>query len=342
MKIGIIGAGMFGFSLSYHLGKKHFDDPDIKIMCYDLNKQLIDHLEKYRMHLYHFGNKQLFPNTVFTNDIKNLVENTNILIIAVTSQAIRDTIRNIKLLLKDDIIIINTSKALERNTGKIFSQVIAEELSEINIKYTLAKLSGGTFAIDIINEAPLGVDIACENQDVMREIQNIFHDRRLRVYGNNDLTGVEYAGAFKNIIAIFAGIVNGLGMPYGSETHMISRAAKEAKDIAMALGAKPYTFSMGSQCWGNDLWMSCTGKSRNREYGYLIGSGYDPEEAWIKMKSEHRLVEGYFTVESIPILLKNSQIKAPILQEIYNIVYNGKNPKSSIGDLMFREIENIE
>lgn len=172
-------------------------------------------------------------------------------------------------------------------------------------------------------------------------MQEIFHSGTLRIYGNTDILGVEYAGAFKNVIAILAGIINGLDLPYGSETHMISRAAKEAKNIAVALGAKPHTFSMESQCWGNDLWMSCTGKSRNREFGKLIGKGLSPKEALEKMETEHKLVEGYYTTGAIPKLSKKTNVNAPIFNEIYKIVYEEKDASESIKYLMSRKLETI-
>jgi len=195
-------------------------------------------------------------------------------------------------------------------TAKTFSEVISEELGN-SLRYALAKLSGGTFAQDIVNDAPLGADIACPDKGALKKLQTIFHSKTLRIYPNTDLLVVEYAGAFKNVIVILAGIVNGLKLPYGSETHMISRASKEAKEIAVKLGAKPHTFSMESQCWGNDPWMSCTGKSRNREFGKLIGIGYSPEEALKKMEKDCKLVEGYYTVKTIPKLCEKTGVKAP-------------------------------
>jgi len=342
LKIAIIGTGMFGFSLAYHLGKKHLVDNEVTIIAHDSNFELIEYLQKYRMHLYHFGNKKIFPNISFTKDREILIKDADIVILAVISQAIRNILREIKSYLKDGVIILNTAKAIEIETAKTFYEVVNEEMKSIHISYTIAKLSGGTFADDLVNEAPLGADIACENPFVLKKLQGIFHDRTLRIYGNSDLIGVEYAGAFKNIIAIFAGIINGLSFPYGSETHMISRAAKEAKEIAIALGSKPLTFSMESQCWGNDLWMSCTGKSRNREFGRLIGSGLSPEEALEKMKTAHKLVEGYYAVGAIPKLCRNASVDTPILNEIYRIIYEGKNAKKSIGDLMERDAEYIE
>jgi len=341
MKIGVVGTGMFGFALARYLGKKYERDRTVEIMAYDRNKKLIKHLREFRTHLYHFKNKKLPENVELTGSKKELTEGSEIIVMAIPSQAIRETIREMRGHLEDGVIILNTAKALEIGTAKTFSEVISEEL-ENSLRYTLAKLSGGTFAQDIVNDAPLGADIACPDKGVLKKLQTIFHSKTLRIYPNTDLLGVEYAGAFKNAIAILAGIVNGLKLPYGSETHMISRASKEAKEIAVKLGAKPHTFSMESQCWGNDLWMSCTGKSRNREFGKLIGIGYSPEEALKKMEEDRKLVEGYYTVNSIPKLSEETGVKAPILNEIYKIVYEGKHPRKSIEDIMKMEAEKIK
>ena len=341
MKIGIIGSGMFGFSIARHLGKKHIKNKNISIFTYDTNKKLIDHLKKTRTHLYHFKGTNLPKNVFFTHDIKEVIIDSDIVIMAVNSSSVKEVTHEIKSYLKSGVIIVNTAKALEIDSAMTFSQVIDEELEKTKIKYILAKLSGGMFAEDLINDAPLGADIACGNKKALEYLQNVFHNENLRIYSNTDLSGVEYAGAFKNVIAIFAGVINGLGLPYGSETHMISRAANEAEQIALKLGAKKQTFSMQSQCWGNDMWMSCTGKSRNRNFGMLIGQGLSPQKAIDKLEKEHKLVEGYYTVKAIPKLIKKTKCEAPIFKEIYEIVYKNKDPLKAIKQLMRRTAENI-
>ncbi len=342
MKISVVGTGMFGFALSRYLGKKYLKNKDVEIKAYDSNKEVINHLKNYRTHLYHFKDKKLPSNVSLTTDKKELIMNAEIVILVIPSTAIREVIAEIRKFLEEDVVILNTAKALEIKSAKIFSEVIKEEMSTTPINYEIAKISGGTFARDLVYGAPLGADIACENHSILKKLQEVFHSNNLRIYGNSDLIGVEYAGAFKNVIAILAGIIFGLKLPYGSETHMISRAAKEAKDIAVALGAMPHTFSMECQCWGNDLWMSCTGKSRNREFGRLIGKGLTPKDALDKMETEHRLVEGYYTTKAFPILCKKTDVEVPIFNEIYEIVHKNKNPPESIEYLMDREAEYIE
>ena len=311
-------------------------------MACDSNKELIKYLQEHHMHLYHFKNKKISGNITFTSDKKKVTHDADFVIISVSSQATRETIHEIKDCLKEDTIILNTAKALEIGTAKTFYEVVKEELKKTSVRYYVAKLSGGTFAEDIINAAPLGADIACEEHFALEKIQKIIHSNNLRIYGNTDMIGVEYAGAFKNIIAIFAGIINGLGLPYGSETHIISRAAKEAADIALKFGAKPHTFSMGSQCWGNDLWMSCTGRSRNREFGRIIGEGMTAQTALNMLQKKHKLVEGYYTVKVIPRLCNKAKVEAPIFNEIYKMIYENKKPSESIEYLMSRDVEYIE
>lgn len=341
MKISIIGIGAFGYSLTYHLGNKYLKDENITIRAHDSNSKLMEHVRKYRTHLYHFKGKKIPPNILLSEKKSLLVKNADIVILAVTSQSIRGIIKEIKDYLRNGVIIINTAKALEIGTGKIFSEVVKEELTESVTQYHLAKLSGGTFAVDLINSAPLGAEIACENLEILKRLQIVLSSNNLRIYANSDLIGVEYAGAFKNIIAIFAGIIKGLKLPYGSETHMISRAAKESKEIAVKLGAKSHTFSVESQCWGNDLWMSCTGRSRNKEFGMLIGAGLSPKKAIEKMQLENKMVEGYFTTNVIPMLIKKAGIEAPIFNQIYNIIHKNASPSKSIESLMNRQLENI-
>lgn len=341
MKISIVGTGMFGFAIGRHLAKKYLADDTIIVITYDSNAELMQHLRRYRTHLYHFKDKKMPPNVSFASDKKELIEDADVIVLAVTSQAVRSIVEEIKDYFKNGVIILNTAKALEIKTGKIFSDVIKEEITNTAINYCNAKLSGGTFAVDLVNDVPLGADIACVNISALKKLQEIFHGKTLRIYGNTDLVGVEYAGAFKNVIAILAGIINGLGLPYGSETHIISRAAKEAKEIAVALGGKPHTFSMESQCWGNDLWMSCTGKSRNREFGRLVGTGLSPSDALEEMKAGRKLVEGYYTAEAIPQLCEKAKMDSPILYEIYNMVYEEKEPNKSIKHLMNRKAGHI-
>lgn len=332
---------MFGFALAKHFGEKYKTNNQYQIMSYDRNKEVVEHINRNKCHPYHFPHVKLSNKNKITNDIQSFIADADILILAVPSQSVRAVARDAKKYINKNLIIVNTAKALECKTNKRLSEVINEELSGNEYTHRLAHFSGGTIAQDIVNGAPLGADIACENIQTCKMLQDMFSNENLRVYGNTDMIGIEYAGAFKNVIAILTGITNGMGLPYGSETHLISRAAKEAKDIAVRLGAKEHTFSMESQAWGNDLWMSCTGDTRNRYFGKLIGEGLTSEEALKVLEREHKIAEGYYTAKIIPYLCKKTNYHSTVLVNIYEIVYNNDACNVAIKNIMDKELEII-
>lgn len=339
INISIYGCGMFGFALAKHFGEKYKTNNQYKIMSYDRNKEVVEHINRNKCHPYHFPHVKLSDKNKITNDIQSFIADADILILAVPSQSVRAVARDAKKYINKNLIIVNTAKALECKTNKRLSEVINEELSGNEYTHRLAHFSGGTIAQDIVNGAPLGADIACENIQTCKMLQDMFSNENLRVYGNTDMIGIEYAGAFKNVIAILAGITNGMGLPYGSETHLISRAAKEAKDIAVRLGAKEHTFSMESQAWGNDLWMSCTGDTRNRYFGELIGKGESPDNALQILKNDHKIAEGYNTAKIIPKLSKDVGCDLDILMHIHYILFNHKKCSTAINEIMNTELD---
>ena len=329
LKISVYGLGNFGYALLKHLTKEQ-TLKRFRLFGYDINRQLIQHLIKHRRHISHHRTTVINKKVEFARSVEEFIQNTDILILAVTSAAIKDVVFKIKPHINQDIIILNTAKALENHSGKRFSQVISQQLSCLSHQYHLAMLSGGTIASDLFQHEPLGVDIACKNKKTLSLLQNIFTSDNLDVYPTTDLVGVEYASAFKNVIAILAGIVHGLGFSYGSETHLISRAAAEAERLAIHLGAKAKTFSLASQCWGNDLLMSCTGNTRNRKFGILIGKSKSGSEALKKIKKEKITVEGINTLQVMKKIIGGNSSCYPLLFHINEIVFRNKNPRETI------------
>jgi glycerol-3-phosphate dehydrogenase (NAD(P)+) len=201
--------------------------------------------------------------------------------------------------------------------------------------YFYSVLAGRTIASDLFSHEPLGADIACTDCNTCVKLADLFNSETLNVYATDDVKGVEYAGAFKNVIAIFAGIVSGLGLSYGSETHFISRASGNIKNLCVRkLGAQEKTFSMESQSWGNDYWMSCTGNTRNRQYGILIGRGNSPSEALEIMKKERKSVEGVNTLKVLMDVIGNDTEHYPILTAVHKIVVGEEPPREVIHELM--------
>jgi glycerol-3-phosphate dehydrogenase (NAD(P)+) len=333
-KISIYGIGNFGFALLKHLDKKA-DKGQFSLHMYDRNKKLRDSLRKEGVHLIHHKNIKISKNVVVEESPKNLVNGADILILAVTSNAIKEVVSNIKSYINKKIIILNTAKALDSTTGERPSVIIKNSLKGVKYPVSVAMMAGGTIAKDLFYENPLGADIACKNKKTLETLKDIFVSDNLNVYTTSDIVGVEYAAAFKNVVSISAGIMKGLNFSYGSETHIISRLSGEIKKLVVTkLGGKCATFSTESQCWGNDMLMSATGNTRNREFGILIGKGYDPKKALEKMKKENKTVEGINTVKVIKKIMNKYNYNPPLLYEMSVIILKNKDPKKSILSLM--------
>jgi len=334
MKIAIYGIGAFGFAITKHLSENLKRNPNYSLFAYDRNPKLMKKLRRSRKHLYHHPKVKVNKKVNFVSSPQELIDQADVLILAVTSSSIPEVMKQCQKFINKDIVIVNLAKALYYKTGQRFSQVVEQILEKSSFKHSYAALGGGTIAADLFQQEPLGIDIASKDKKTLRILSRIFTSDNLNVYTTTDLPGVEYAGAFKNVISILAGIICGMGFSYGSETHFITRAAHE---IALFLQKKakvsPLTFSIQSQCWGNDLWLSCTGNTRNRQYGMLIGKGNSPQQALKIMGKKHKTVEGINTIRILKKLLPNKR-QYPIMQGIYEIVIQGRKPKPIIQELM--------
>lgn len=340
MKITIYGSGTFGFVLARHFGSMAEDKRDVwTTIFYGRNAELVEIIRKTRVHPIHFPDIQLPADVVVTSNRKDAVENTDLIVLAVSAQAVRDAIRDISVHITNDLIILNGAKGLELNTNLRLSQVIKQELENVDYDCKVAVFSGGTIAGEMIKDAALGAEIGCADSSTARYLQKLMSNRFLRIYANTDITGVEYAGSIKNVISIGAGISDGLKNPYGSKTLLVSRASAEAKRLAVKLGAEAHTFSAESQAWSNDLWMSCTGDTRNRYFGELIGSGNSVEQALEILQREHKRAEGYPTAKVVYDLADEYDIEIPVMKKIYEILYEDKEPRKAMVELMTRRLK---
>jgi len=314
-KVSVYGLGNFGYAILKHLDNK--DEKSFTLHGYDRNLQLMNSLKKNRKHRFLHRSVKVSKMIRFESNVKNLVSDCDVLILAVNSEATREVIRKIKPHINQELTIVNTAKALDYQTGKPISKIVKHELK--GIKYNYAVLAGGTISNELFEHEPLGADIACENKKLLPALVDLFQGSSLAVYPTTDLIGVEYASALKNLISILAGIVKGLNFSYGSETHIISRMAYEIeKVVTTQLGGKKKTFSMQSQCWGNDLWMSSTGPTRNREFGILLGKGMSIETSLEIMKKKRKTIEGYNTLKALAKI--NLLKKYPLMNFLYEYI----------------------
>lgn len=298
----------------------------------DRNLELIDHLIKNRRHPFLHRDYQVSDKATFPQTEQGLLAGCDYLILAVPSFATREVVKKIKPFVTDGLTIINTAKALDYQTGQRLSEIIAEELSGINYHYAL--FAGGTIAADLFRHEPLGATMACAENELLPELIAVFESANLRVYPSTDLAGVEYAAAFKNVISILAGIINGLGFSYGSETHTITRVATEIENIVTReLGGRPETFNMDCQAWSNDLWMSCTGPTRNREFGILLGNGMPVNEAIAHMKKHNKTVEGINTIKILNLIVSLNDY--PYLKFLHSYIIDQSIKLNDIKSVIF-------
>jgi glycerol-3-phosphate dehydrogenase (NAD(P)+) len=330
IKISIYGLGNFGYAFLKHFDKKR---EDLKICGYDRDRDLVSHMEKKRAHLSLYSEYKVSKKVIIAHNTKQLLDDCDILVLAVPSHATREVIRKVKPYLPNNITIVNTSKALDYKTGKRLSVIVKEELKKTNYKYAL--FAGGTIAADLFKHEPLGATMAGKDKKELSRLINIFESSNLRVYPSDDLAGVEYAAAFKNVVSVLAGIIKGMGFSYGSETHIITIVADEIENIITSrLGGNKETFSMKSQAWSNDLWMSCTGSTRNREFGILLGKGISVSKSISEMKKRNKTVEG---INTIAILNKIVPLNDyPFLKFLHSLIVKRNIKVESIKDIIFK------
>lgn len=327
MKISILGAGAFGFAMAKVIAENQTKN---EMFIFDVNLDYINHIKKTRRHPIFHGQTKLPVNVHPVDDIKLAVENAELIILAIPSKFLRVALQDIKKYMAKNVIFINLAKGLEMKTNNRVSEIIKSELSGLSNSYEFCCLSGGMIAREVTLENPLCGDFACENKEVAKKIAKLLWSDYLRIETTNDLIGVELAGAFKNTIAIGAGIFDGLGYGESSKSAFVSACAKEMRGLAIAMGAKEVTYGPGSQAWFGDLMTTCFGKSRNRELGELIGKGVNVEAATDSMIKNNKSVEGYITTNVVHNLLKEHNIKAPLLNDIHNVLYKDKKPRDFV------------
>jgi len=317
-----------------HLQRKIPDS--ISLTVYDRDAEVRQCLASQRKHPHHSADTPVRDEVRIADSTDELLADLDALILAVTSNSTREVIANIaEASWAQPLVIINTAKALDFQTGCRLSELVTEGLANSAKEFVYSALAGGTIASDLLQHEPLGMTVACQDAGALSSIGKLISSRNLWVEATTDLVGVEYAGAFKNVIAICAGMVHGLGYSYGSTTHLISRLAREIETLCVTrLGAQQGTFSTGSQCWGSDLWMSCTGKTRNQELGRLLGEGRSLDDANQAMAQKHKTVEGVQTLRATQWLVREYASELPLLSIAKEIILDGAPASRLIDALM--------
>lgn len=322
--IGVLGGGSWGTALALLLANKGH-----KIDLWVRDIVQCKYMREARENKKYLPNVKLPDNINVTNDIEEAVYKKNIILLAVPSHAVRETIKKFKSQLKEQPILVNAAKGIETDTLLRVSEIVKQELP--SIEYTV--ISGPSHAEEVSRDIPTAVVAASTNRKVAEYIQEVFMTPRFRVYTNPDVIGVELGGALKNVIALGAGISDGLGYGDNTKAALMNRGIIEISRLGEKMRANKKTFAGLSGI--GDLIVTCTSlHSRNRRAGIKIGQGASLEEA---IKSVGMVVEGVKTTKAAYELSKKYNVKMPITEEIYGVLYEGKDVRYSVFNLMMRD-----
>jgi glycerol-3-phosphate dehydrogenase (NAD(P)+) len=328
-QIGVIGAGSWGTTLANLLAKKGFN---VTLWVYE--KDLLPSIATKRENTLYLPGITLSPNIVPTTSLQEACRHKDILINATPSHVARQVMEKLCSFLSSQVIVVSATKGIENKTLLTMSGVLREALS-LKDGDRLAFLSGPSFALEVSREMPTAVTIASENRELAGQLQHIFFTPYFRTYASSDVIGVEIGGALKNVIAIATGISDGLGLGYNTRAALITRGLAEISRLALKMGATPKTLS-GLTGLG-DLILTCTGElSRNRAVGIKLGEGTGLAHILKDMKM---VAEGIETTRSSFDLSRKMEVEMPITEQVYNILYQNKNPKDAVAELMRRDLK---
>ncbi|WP_338953930.1 NAD(P)H-dependent glycerol-3-phosphate dehydrogenase [Fusobacterium nucleatum] len=325
-KISVIGSGGWGIALTILLYKNGHD-----LTIWSFDKREAEELKTTR------ENKTKLPNILIpedikvTDDLKEAVDNKDVLILAVPSKAIRSVSKSLKDIIKDNQIIINVAKGLEEDTLKTMTDIIEEELKGKNPQ--VAVLSGPSHAEEVGKGIPTTCVVSAHNKELTLYLQNIFMNPSFRVYTSPDMLGVEIGGALKNVIALAAGIADGLNYGDNTKAALITRGIKEISLLGVAMGGEQSTF-YGLTGLG-DLIVTCASMhSRNRRAGILLGQGKTLDEA---IKEVNMVVEGVYSAKSALMAAKKYNVEIPIIEQVNAVLFENKNAAEAVNELMIRD-----
>lgn len=325
--IGVIGAGSWGTALATVLaGKGH------SVRIYDVDEEHLRRMESARENTDYLPDVELNENISFAYTNEDALKGADVVLFSAPAQHFRSAAEAAKPYVTDDMLIVNVAKGIERGTHKRLSQ-IAEEYFNMD-RYVV--LSGPSHAEEVGQRLPTTVSVASRNLTSEEAIQELFMTDRFRVYTTEDIVGVELGGALKNIIALGAGIADGMGFGDNAKAALMTRGLAEIMRLGEKLGAQRETFA--GLAGTGDLIVTCTSMhSRNRRCGLLIGQGMDPEAA---VKAVGMVVEGMYTAEAAYELAKEEGVEMPITDAIYHVTRGELKASDAIEMLMGREKKN--
>jgi len=322
--VGVIGAGSFGISLAVLLHRNGH-----QVTVWARNPEEVRRLSEEREHKSKLPGVKLPDDMQFTSDLETAAEDKDFLLFAVPSIAVRGVAKNIRPYVKKGQIIVDAAKGIEEHTLMTLSQQIEEEIPEANV----AVLSGPSHAEEVGRGLPTTVVIGADDKKTAIYLQEMFMNEVFRVYISPDKLGIEIGGALKNVIALAAGIADGMGYGDNTKAALITRGIAEISRLGAAMGGAQESFS-GLTGIG-DLIVTCASvHSRNRKAGYLMGQGKSMQEAMEEVKM---VVEGVYSTKAAVKLGEKYHVYLPIINKVNEVLFEGKDPHEAVNELMLRD-----
>ena len=327
--IGVIGAGSWGTALALLLYKNGH-----RVTVWSYKEEEARELAETREHKSKLPGVRLPEDMEFTWDIKDAAEGKDVLVMAVPSTAVRTTARQMRPFITEGQIVVDVAKGIEESTLMTLSKQIEEELPQADVSV----LSGPSHAEEVARELPTSVVIGAATRETAEYLQNIFMNEVFRVYISPDVLGIELGAALKNVVALAAGIADGLGYGDNTKAALITRGITEIARLGVAMGGRFETFC-GLTGIG-DLIVTCASMhSRNRRAGILIGQGYTMKQAMDEVKM---VVEGVYSAKAAMALAKKYGVQLPIIEQVNAVLFEGQLADEAVKNLMLRDkkIEN--
>jgi glycerol-3-phosphate dehydrogenase (NAD(P)+) len=328
MQIAYLGMGTWGYCLASLLAAKGY-----RVKGWTTQPQIIEHIRNHGEHP-RLPGYAVPPGLSLTTDLAEALTDCDLIVESVTSAGVRPVLRQVKELLRKHCPFVLTSKGIEQDSRMTLPAVAVEVLGEWAYS-CVALLSGPSFAQEVVRGLPTSVVLAAYAPATMLYLSEVFTTQNFRVYPNEDIAGVAYGGALKNVIAIACGIADGLSLGYGCSATLITRGLHEMRKLAVAGGCRAETLN-GLSGMG-DLCLTCSSPmSRNYRFGYLLAQGCSSQKA---LEEITVVVEGAYTCVSALQLGKQWQVPLPITELVYKIIYEGLSPHLAVEMLMQRTVK---
>jgi len=328
-RIGIIGAGSWGTALSVVSARAGHD-----VSLWARSQEVAESINKTRINNRYLNAATIPESVTATTDLRKAVSNASIVIIAAPSHAVRELLTSASPSLSSSSLIVSGAKGIEIESGRRISGIVAEIIGQDALKRFVC-LSGPSFAEEVVNGHPTAVVAASVNDQAAQAVQLTLSFENLRIYTNSDVVGTELGGAVKNVMAIAAGMISGLGFGANTLAALITRGLAEIARLALVRGAEIETL-MGLAGLG-DLVLTCTGKlSRNRFVGEELGKGKPLAEITANMRE---VAEGIKTTLAVYQLAERAGLEMPITNEVKAVLYDGKSARNAVADLMSRPLK---